>query len=201
MGYGIDTSGDNHALLWIGSGDSAVDLQTLLPATGTWTDSTAYSIDSTGHIYGIADGTYSGMTGTFGVEWLTSAPILGDANLDGVVNSADFDVLMNGYANGLSGWSNGDFNEDGVVNSDDWALFQLGLAAYQAGAGIAVPEPVGRGDDGAAGGGWFSIPPSAIKKPALGPGLIWNWSSPEDIRTSCRSRGCATAWRWLGEFS
>ena len=39
------------------------------------------------------------------------------------------------------GYAGGDFNGDGVVNSDDVALFQLGLASYNASVGNPLPEP------------------------------------------------------------
>ncbi len=44
----------------------------------------------------------------------------GDADLSGVINSADYARIDNGFANDLSGWANGDFNFDGVVNANDY---------------------------------------------------------------------------------
>jgi len=64
----------NHALLWTGTADSAVYLQTLLPSAGTWTDSEAFTIDSTGNVYGLADGTFNGVSGEFAVEWSPVVP-------------------------------------------------------------------------------------------------------------------------------
>jgi hypothetical protein len=67
LGY---TNSVYDALLWNGTASSTVDLAALLPASGTWTDSTAYSIDSSGNIYGVAiNSTYNGVTGAFAVEW------------------------------------------------------------------------------------------------------------------------------------
>ncbi|MGD0770937.1 MAG: hypothetical protein ABSB42_22365 [Tepidisphaeraceae bacterium] len=68
-GAGSGTGNNSHALLWSGSAGSAVDLQTLLPSSGSWTDSTAYTIDDAGDVFGTADGTYNGFTGTFAAEW------------------------------------------------------------------------------------------------------------------------------------
>jgi fibronectin-binding autotransporter adhesin len=84
----------------------------------------------------------------------------GDANLDGVVNAADYLQIDNGFNSGgtAKGWYNGDFNYDGVVNGDDYALIDnafntqggVSLAGVSAGpaamiAGnteqVAVPEP------------------------------------------------------------
>ncbi|HSZ59624.1 MAG TPA: YDG domain-containing protein [Tepidisphaeraceae bacterium] len=47
-----------------------------------------------------------------------SYTLLGDANLDGTVNSADLQVLLAGL-NLPGAWDDGDFNYDGVVNSAD----------------------------------------------------------------------------------
>ncbi len=44
----------------------------------------------------------------------------GDADLSGVINSADYAHIDNGFANDLSGWANGDFNFDGVVDANDY---------------------------------------------------------------------------------
>ncbi|HEY1683205.1 MAG TPA: autotransporter-associated beta strand repeat-containing protein, partial [Tepidisphaeraceae bacterium] len=63
---------------------------------------------------------------------------LGDANCDGVVNTADFSAIS---ATGTT-WQTGDFNYDGKVNADDYSLFMLG-AAESGGANISttLPEP------------------------------------------------------------
>jgi hypothetical protein len=86
VGYGSNgplvTLANDRALLWSGTAASAINLQTLLPATGSWSYSRAYSIDSSGNVYGTAYGTYNGSTTTFAVEWSpvpepTSASLLG----------------------------------------------------------------------------------------------------------------------------
>jgi hypothetical protein len=60
--------GNFGAMLWSGSAASAVKLQTLLP-TGAWTGSTAYSIDDAGNVFGVAAGTFNGVSGTYAVQW------------------------------------------------------------------------------------------------------------------------------------
>jgi MYXO-CTERM domain-containing protein len=69
VGYGMPTGSDNVALLWDGTAASAVDLQTHLPNTGSWASSGAFSIDASGNIYGVAYGTYDGISGYYAVEW------------------------------------------------------------------------------------------------------------------------------------
>ncbi|HEY1686027.1 MAG TPA: hypothetical protein VGG19_14775 [Tepidisphaeraceae bacterium] len=63
---------------------------------------------------------------------------LGDANLDGVVNSSDLSAMS---SSGTT-WQTGDFNYDGKVNADDYSLFMLG-AAGSGGMNISttLPEP------------------------------------------------------------
>jgi hypothetical protein len=50
--------------------------------------------------------------------------ILGDANLDGVVDQADYDRWQKGEQQNLAGWVNGDFNYDGFVDDYDLQLLQ-----------------------------------------------------------------------------
>jgi len=78
--------------------------------------------------------------------------LLGDANLDGTVNSEDFTPFSHNL--GLSGavWDEGDFNYDGTVNAEDFTSFShnLNQSAVLAGGleeanGISlanVPEPM-----------------------------------------------------------
>ncbi len=82
---------------------------------------------------------------------------VGDANLDGTVNSADYALINNGFTSHLTGWYNGDFNYDGVVDGSDYTLLDnsynsqeianpLALSTEQIAAGeialvTAVPEP------------------------------------------------------------
>jgi hypothetical protein len=59
----------DNAFAWSGSAASAVNLQSLLPVSGNWISSTAYSVDANGNIYGWAAGTLNGVASTYAVEW------------------------------------------------------------------------------------------------------------------------------------
>jgi hypothetical protein len=48
----------------------------------------------------------------------------GDANLDGLVNDADFDLLRQHFGQS-AGWTGGDFTLDGVVNFADFQVLEL----------------------------------------------------------------------------
>ena len=83
----------------------------------------------------------------------------GDANLDGVVDSNDYDMIDNAWLlwttqgtvpDGGFRWAVGDFNYDGVIDSNDydkidnaWLLQNGGLAPV-APAPLTAPEPATR---------------------------------------------------------
>jgi autotransporter-associated beta strand protein len=68
--------------------------------------------------------------------------LLGDANVDGVVNALDFNALASGYGSGTI-WPSGDFNYDGAVTSDDFSALSQNFNRTLPGPalGALVPEP------------------------------------------------------------
>jgi hypothetical protein len=46
----------------------------------------------------------------------------GDADLNGVINGADYAQIDAGFGAHLTGWQNGDFNYDGVIDGTDYSL-------------------------------------------------------------------------------
>jgi hypothetical protein len=66
-----------------------------------------------------------------------------DANLDGAVNSADFDALAGHFNSAAPLWSSGDFNFDGTVNALDFNFLatNFGSALSSVPLGTVVPEP------------------------------------------------------------
>jgi hypothetical protein len=70
--------------------------------------------------------------------------LLGDANLDGVVNGIDFGILAANFNKGVTGWDKGDFNYDNVVNGIDFgelaANFNKGASGAADGPG-ALSDP------------------------------------------------------------
>jgi hypothetical protein len=74
----------------------------------------------------------------------------GDTNLDGILNATDFNAVLNGLTNNLTGWENGDIDHNGVVNPADWSLFSAAYTYVQAGGqpfsprdtpANSIPEP------------------------------------------------------------
>jgi hypothetical protein len=116
---------------------------------------------ASGLSYGIgyADGADGAVAGLPSGEIEIMFTLLGDANLDGTVNSEDFSPFSHNLGQSGQMWDDGDFNYDGTVNSEDFASFShnLGqtasLAASTAGIleganGISltnVPEPASIG--------------------------------------------------------
>jgi hypothetical protein len=87
--------------------------------------------------------TYRTDTGTIVeglVEYVTSA-VPGDANLDGVVDAADYIALKEGFGTASGArYRDGDFDLDGDVDWDDLAILQ-GSFGQGTGSIATVPEP------------------------------------------------------------
>jgi hypothetical protein len=61
----------NHAMMWFGTADSAIDLDHLLPQNDTWTYSVAESVDANGNVFGYAiDSSQS----YYAIEWSPVVP-------------------------------------------------------------------------------------------------------------------------------
>lgn len=68
--------------------------------------------------------------------------LVGDANLDGVVDGSDFGVWNANKFTATAAWCQGDFNADGIVDGSDFGLWNGNK--FQASDGMqAVPEPGG----------------------------------------------------------
>jgi autotransporter-associated beta strand protein len=127
-----------------------------LPGPAIISSSIASDDSLTGLSYGIgyADGKDGEVAGLVSGEIEISFTLLGDANLDGTVNSEDFTPFSHNLGQN-GGWDQGDFNYDGTVNAEDFTPFSHNLnqsavlATAQAGIldsadGISltnVPEP------------------------------------------------------------
>ena len=137
-------------------------------AGGAWTgpglSSTAAAADAT-HLHAVGvilndAGEGKPIRTTFGGQPVDAKAILaaytlyGDANLDGVVDVADYTRIDAGFLLHRTGWLDGDFNYDGTVDASDYTLIdnafnhQSSAAASTAfvarptsGVATAVPEP------------------------------------------------------------
>ena len=89
---------------------------------------------------------------TLGVDDLRATRLAGDANFDGRVSFADFQILERNFGKNGAGWGDGDFNFDGNVDAADFTILrgQFGMSAgasaldaFAAAHGLdaSTPEP------------------------------------------------------------
>jgi hypothetical protein len=76
---------------------------------------------------------------------VASPAILGDSDLNGVINFDDYVNIDRGFNNHLTGWANGDFDGNGIINFDDYVLIDRSFLEQGNGGGRGlngvVPEP------------------------------------------------------------
>jgi len=101
--------------------------------------------------YGEASDLFSGTSGIFAGEMIDNTSVIaaltvtGDATLDGVVDSADFNSFALHYGSmSETRWTQGDFDGDGRVSTLDFNLLagQFGQSLPTLSSATAVPEPV-----------------------------------------------------------
>ena len=89
---------------------------------GTGIISSAAQTRTNGLLYGVgyADGKDNVVSGLSSGQIEVKYTLLGDANLDGLVNAEDFTILSSNFNQPVTGWDRGDFNYDGQVNAADF---------------------------------------------------------------------------------
>jgi hypothetical protein len=107
---------------------------------GSWTgpgiDSSAAALSKGAYGVGFADGADGIVRGLSSGQIELKYTLNGDANLDGMVNGADFNILAANFNRSVTGWDQGDFNYDGLVNGADF----LDLAAnFNQGINLNTP--------------------------------------------------------------
>jgi autotransporter-associated beta strand protein len=112
-------------------------------ANGSWTGpgimSTSAQQNSSSYGIGYADAADPGDPAGLGsgqIEIIYT--LLGDANLDGKVNGADFSLLATNFNDSVTnGWDEGDFNYDGAVNGADFVLLANNFNQFASQTSIA----------------------------------------------------------------
>jgi autotransporter-associated beta strand protein len=139
---------NNHVIINYGTGtDPIASIAALLAAGyagGSWNGaggivSTAAAVND-GYGLGYADFADAGnpanlSAGTIEIKYT----LLGDANLDGVVNAVDFGILAANFNKGVTGWDNGDFNYDNVVSAIDFGELASNFNKGASGTSIGLP--------------------------------------------------------------
>ena len=149
-------------------GDPVAQIQAKLHS-GAITSTTAPAGVGIGYVNGVVPGV---PIGTANTVTLVRA-LNGDANLDGVVNSTDYLLLLGNYTHATNLWTAGDFNHDGVVNSSDY-LELLGNWTKH----YAIDSGAGLVDGGATLSGAAAPVPEPgtlvlLLLAALGAGVLW----------------------------
>jgi beta-glucanase (GH16 family) len=106
--------------------------------------STAAQTPSNGLLYGVgyADGKDNVVAGLPSGQIEVTYALLGDANLDDLVNAADFNILAANFNQSITGWDQGDFNYDGLVNAADFNELAANFNQGASGASVASPAAV-----------------------------------------------------------
>ncbi|MGD0140990.1 MAG: PEP-CTERM sorting domain-containing protein [Tepidisphaeraceae bacterium] len=161
-----------NALIINNSSDPIATIQAYLSAGyngGAWNGpggivtSAPLTFDGLKYGLGYADGKDGVVSGLSSGQIEVKYTLLGDANLDGLVNGSDFNILAANFNQSITGWDQGDFNYDGLVNATDFnvlaANFNQGINNGASAGDVAAL-------DAFAAANGLSIPTSAVPEPA-----------------------------------
>jgi hypothetical protein len=137
---------DNELLLSYGSSDPMSTIYSYLQSgfnNGGWNGpgimSTAAQTQTKGFSYGLGfadgkDGIVSGLSsGVIEVKYT----LVGDANLDGIVNGSDFSILANTFGLGYTNWDQGNFLFTPTVNGTEFSALSANF-----GQGVSLPAAI-----------------------------------------------------------
>jgi len=169
-GNGVLDVNNNHIIITYGSSDPIATIAGYIASgynNGNWNGpgiiSSAAQTPTNGLLYGLgyADGNDYVVKGLPPGEIEVKYTLLGDANLDGLVNGSDFNILAANFNQSITGWDEGDFNYDGLVNAADFnelaANFNQGVSGASAGDFAAL--------DAFAVANGLSLPTSSVPEP------------------------------------
>jgi hypothetical protein len=150
-GTGTLDVNNNHIIITYGSSDPIATIAGYIKSGyngGSWNGpgiiSTAAQTPTNGLVYGLgyADGADGVVAGLSSGQIEVMYTLLGDANLDGLVNGSDFNILAANFNQSVTGWDQGDFNYDGLVNGADFLdladNFNLGVSGAATAGDIAA---------------------------------------------------------------
>jgi hypothetical protein len=141
-GPGTIDLANNELIINYGSSDPISTIASYLKAgynNGAWNGTGIFSSAAAvipGYALGYADGADKVVSGLTSGQIEIKYTLLGDANLDGLVNGSDFNILAANFNQSITGWDQGDFNYDGLVNAAD---FNDLAANFNQGANLNAP--------------------------------------------------------------
>ncbi|MCX5653104.1 MAG: PEP-CTERM sorting domain-containing protein, partial [Planctomycetota bacterium] len=114
-------------------------------AGGSTTNSIGYAFNGESAVWFDSGIPFGDTTAVAANSVLVRYTLIGDVNLDGIVDDSDISILSNNYGCTEISWADGDvYGYDGIVSDDDVGLQanNYGMTAGQLTGGIsAVPEP------------------------------------------------------------
>jgi fibronectin-binding autotransporter adhesin len=146
-GGGVLDVTNNHIYMDYGSSDPIATIAGYIRSGyngGNWNgagiiSSSAQSLTSgLGYGVGFADGADGVVSGLSSSEIELKYTLLGDVNLDGVVNGSDFSILAANFGQGSTNWDQGNFFYTSSVNGSDFAALALNFGEGDSGADVAV---------------------------------------------------------------
>ncbi|MGD0770050.1 MAG: autotransporter-associated beta strand repeat-containing protein [Tepidisphaeraceae bacterium] len=164
---------NNHIIITYGSSDPLSTIAGYIKSGyngGGWNGpgiiSTAAQTLTNGLKYGLgyADGADGKVSGLVSGQIEVAYTLLGDANLDGIVNAADFTILAANFNQPVTGWDQGDFNYDGIVNAADFTDLAANFNQSDSGADVSAGDVAALDAFATANG--LSLPTSSVPEPA-----------------------------------
>jgi autotransporter-associated beta strand protein len=151
---------NNHMFIDYGSGpDPITSIAAYIKSGyngGAWNGpgiiSSTAQTPTNGLLYGVgyADGADGVVAGLSSGQIEVMYTLLGDANLDGLVNGSDFNILAANFNQSVTGWDQGDFNYDGLVNGADFldlaANFNQGVSGAPSAGDVAALDAFAAAD-------------------------------------------------------
>jgi len=171
-GTGVFDISNNHMLIDYTSSDPITTIASYIASGyngGNWNGpgiiSSAAINPTNGLLYGVgyADGKDSVVAGLSSGQIEVMYTLLGDANLDGLVNTSDFNIVAANFNQSITGWDQGDFNYDGLVNTADFN--ELAANFNQGVSGAATAGDIAALDAFAVANG-LSLTTSSVPEPA-----------------------------------
>jgi autotransporter-associated beta strand protein len=137
---------NNHVIVSYGSSDpisTVIGYVASGEAGGAWNgNGIISSVAAVTPGYGVAvvDGADKVVAGLPSGEIEIAYALLGDLNLDGVVNGTDFGILAGHFGQSVTGgWDDGDLNYDGIVNGTDFGELAQNFGKSASGVAVTLP--------------------------------------------------------------
>jgi autotransporter-associated beta strand protein len=149
-GGGTFDLNNNHLIInYTGQSDPITSIAEYLKSGfngGSWNGpgiiSSAAQTTTNGLRYGIgwADGADGVVTGLSSGQIELKYTLLGDANLDGIVNGSDFSILAANFGLGATNWDQGNFLYSSSVNGSDFSALAANFGQGDSGADVQVTQ-------------------------------------------------------------